>query len=106
VKAGGKQGNRLAQISDYVGSRRGTEDSKSVRIGSPVGQNEPREPSSFHAQPSEPLGNKNRISSMALERAVFAWSRNRTCMEAGSNTPTLALLVVGGDEKGSQFGGI
>jgi hypothetical protein len=40
-EAGGKQRNRLAEISDCIGNRRGTEDSKSVPLGSPVGQNEP-----------------------------------------------------------------
>jgi hypothetical protein len=40
MKAGGKQSNRLAGISDYVGSRMEMEDSKSVPIGSLVGQNE------------------------------------------------------------------
>jgi hypothetical protein len=33
MKAGYKQNNQLAEISDYIGSRRETEDSKSVPIG-------------------------------------------------------------------------
>jgi hypothetical protein len=40
VKVGGKQSNRLAGISDYKGNRKEIEDSKSVPVGSPMGQNE------------------------------------------------------------------
>jgi hypothetical protein len=43
---------------------------KSVPVGSPVGQNEPPVLIGSHTQPSEPIGNKNRITSMALEKAV------------------------------------
>jgi hypothetical protein len=40
MRAGGKQSNRLAEISVYIGNRMEIEDSKSVPIGPPVGQNE------------------------------------------------------------------
>jgi hypothetical protein len=48
------------------------EDSKSVPVGSSVGQNEPPAPIGCHTQPSEPIGDKNRVISMALKRAVCA----------------------------------
>jgi hypothetical protein len=48
------------------------EDSKSVLVGSPVRQNEPSVPIGPRTQPSEPIGDKNRITSMALKRAVYA----------------------------------
>jgi hypothetical protein len=38
------------------------EDSKSVPTGSPVGRNEPPVPIGSHTQPSEPIGDKNRIN--------------------------------------------
>jgi hypothetical protein len=38
MKAGGKQGNRLAGISDYIGNRKEMEDSKLVLTGLPIGQ--------------------------------------------------------------------
>jgi hypothetical protein len=41
--------------------------SKSVPVGSPVGRNEPPVPIGFQTQPSEPIGDKNRITSLALE---------------------------------------
>jgi hypothetical protein len=63
---------QLAEISDYIGNRREMDDSKPVPIGSPVGQNEPPVPISSHTQPSEPIGDKNRITSMALKRAGCA----------------------------------
>jgi hypothetical protein len=44
--------------------------SKSVPVGSPVGQNEPPVPIGSHTQPSEPIGDKNRITSMTIKRAV------------------------------------
>jgi hypothetical protein len=40
VKAGGKQSSRRGEVSEYIGKRIQMEDSKSVPIGSPVGQNE------------------------------------------------------------------
>jgi hypothetical protein len=40
MKTGGKQGNRLARISDYTGNRKEMEEQNSVPIGLPVGQNE------------------------------------------------------------------
>jgi hypothetical protein len=48
------------------------EDSESGPIGSPVGQNEPPVPIGSQTQPSEPIGDKNRITSLALKRAVCA----------------------------------
>jgi hypothetical protein len=56
---------------DYTGRRKGMEDRKSVLIGSPVEQKEPPVPIGSHTQPSEPIGDKNRITSLALKRAVF-----------------------------------
>jgi hypothetical protein len=38
------------------------ENSKSVPVGSPVGQNEPPVPIGSQTQPSEPIGDKNRIT--------------------------------------------
>lgn len=38
----------VCDISDFVGSRRGMEDSKSVLIGSHIGQNEPPVPIGSH----------------------------------------------------------
>jgi hypothetical protein len=66
VKASGKQNNQFAEISEYVENRREIEDSKSVPVGSLVGQNETLEPIGSHTQPSEPIGDKNRITSMTL----------------------------------------
>jgi hypothetical protein len=57
----------FAEISDYI-RRTEVGDSKSVPVGSPVGQKEPPVPIGSHAQPSEPIGDKNRIISMALKR--------------------------------------
>jgi hypothetical protein len=48
------------------------EDSKSVAVGSLVGQNEPPVPIDCHTQPSEPMGDKNRITTMALKSADCA----------------------------------
>jgi hypothetical protein len=71
VKAGGNQSNLLLKISDYVGRRRETEDSKSVPIGSPVGQNEPPAAIGGQIQRSEPIGDKNWIISMVLRRPFY-----------------------------------
>jgi hypothetical protein len=65
-EAGGKHSNRLAAISDYVGKKREMEHSKSVPAGLPVGQ------IGSHKQPSEPIGDKNRITNMALKRTGSA----------------------------------
>jgi hypothetical protein len=51
------------------------EDSKSVFVGSPVGQNEPPVPIGSQTQPGEPIGDKNRITSRAMKRAVCAGLR-------------------------------
>jgi hypothetical protein len=40
MKAGGKQSNLLARISNYIGKRREMEKQNSVPVGSPIGQNE------------------------------------------------------------------
>jgi hypothetical protein len=50
VKAGGKQSNCLAEISDYIKKRREVEDSKSVPIGLPIGRNELQVPIGFQKQ--------------------------------------------------------
>jgi hypothetical protein len=47
-------------------------ENKSVLVGSPVAQNEPPAPIGSHTQPSEPIGDENRIASLALNRAVCA----------------------------------
>jgi hypothetical protein len=62
-KACGKQGNRLEEISDYIGTRREMEDNNSVPVDSPVGQNEPPVPIGSHTKQSEPIGDKDRITS-------------------------------------------
>jgi hypothetical protein len=94
VKAGGKQGNRLVDVSDFIGNRLEMEDSKTVPVGSPVERTKPSVPIGCHTQPSEPIGDKNRITSMALKRAVCAspgkdrgevvrvwWAENREVWE-------------------------
>jgi hypothetical protein len=48
------------------------EDANSIPVGSPVGQNEPPVPIGSHTQPSEPIGDRNRIASLAVKKAVFA----------------------------------
>jgi hypothetical protein len=63
VKAGGKERNRISEISDCIGKMKEMEDRKSVPIGSPLGQNEQPVPI------GEPIGDKNRITSLALKRA-------------------------------------
>jgi hypothetical protein len=68
VKAGGKQINQLAEILDYIGNRREMEDRKSVPVGFPVGQNELPVPTGCQAQPSKPIGDKNRITSLCLSQ--------------------------------------
>jgi hypothetical protein len=72
VKSSGKQSNQLTEISDYIGNRKEMEDSKSVLVGSPIGQNEPPVPSGSQTQPREPIGDKNRIASRVLKRAICA----------------------------------
>jgi hypothetical protein len=99
VKAGGKQNSRLAEISDYIGSRREMEDSKSVPVGSLLGQNELQVPTGSHIQPNEPIGGKKRITSRALKTAVCAgigrdrgevvrgrWAENRGVLERRRDT--------------------
>jgi hypothetical protein len=70
MKAGSKQRKRLAESSGYVGNRREMEGRKLVPVGSPVGQNDPPVPIGSRTQPSEPIGEENKITSMALKRAV------------------------------------
>jgi hypothetical protein len=72
LKAGDKQSNRLIEISVDVGIRREMEDSKSVPFSLLVGKNEPPVRIGSHTQPIEPIGEKNRITRMALERAGYA----------------------------------
>jgi hypothetical protein len=64
--------NRLARIYDYVENRREIEEQNPIPIGSPVGQNELPLPTGSQTQPSEPIGDKNRITNMALKRARCA----------------------------------
>jgi hypothetical protein len=47
-------------------------DSNSVPVGLPIGQNEPSVPIGSHIQPSEPIEDKKRITSVALIRADCA----------------------------------
>jgi hypothetical protein len=57
VLVGGKQGNRVAGISDYVGNRREMEERNSVAVGSPIGQNETANTHWFpHDHPGPPSG--------------------------------------------------
>jgi hypothetical protein len=62
MKASDKQSNWLAEILDRVGNKRELEDSKSVPVGLPVGQNEPPVPIGCHTQPGEQTGGKNRMT--------------------------------------------
>jgi hypothetical protein len=66
VKAVGKQSNRLSEISEYVGSKKEVED-KSVPPASPVGHNKLPVPIGCHTQPSEAMGDKNRINALTLK---------------------------------------
>jgi hypothetical protein len=65
------------------------EDSKSVPVGSPVGQNEPPVPIGSHIQPSEPIRDKNRITRMALKRAGGAGvgKEGRSCKGVKGREP-------------------
>jgi hypothetical protein len=47
-------------------------DSKSVPVGSTVGRNEPPVPIGSQIQPSEPTGDKNRVTNTAIKRAGCA----------------------------------
>jgi hypothetical protein len=58
------------RASDYIGNTREMENSKSVPIGSPVARNEPPVSIGSQTQPSEPLRDKNWITSMALKKAI------------------------------------
>jgi hypothetical protein len=57
---------------DYVGNKREMLTSKSVLIVLPIGQNEPPVPIGSPTQRNKPIGDKNRITSMALKRASCA----------------------------------
>jgi hypothetical protein len=70
------------------------EDSKLVPVGSPVGQTEPPLLIGPQTQSSEPIGDKNRITTIALKRAGCAgrekdkgevirvwWAENRKVWE-------------------------
>jgi hypothetical protein len=52
-EAGRKRCSHIAEISDYTGNRREMQDSKSVPIGCPIGQNEPPAPIGCPTQPSD-----------------------------------------------------
>jgi hypothetical protein len=54
-----------------IGNRK-MENGKSIPVGSPIGQNEPPVPIGSQIQPSERIGDKNRIISMAVKRAGLA----------------------------------
>jgi hypothetical protein len=83
------------------------EDSKSVPVGSRVGQNEMPVPTGSRTQPSEPTGGKNRITNMALKRPVYAgvgremgevarvcWTENRGVVCLGTKVQrSLAVLI-------------
>jgi hypothetical protein len=62
MKAGGKQSNR----------QRDTEESELVPVGLHVGQNEPPVPIGSQIQLSEPIGDKEKITSRALKMTVCA----------------------------------
>jgi hypothetical protein len=55
-----------------LGGGGGMEDSKSVPVDLPLGLNEPTVPTGSRTQQSEPIGDKNRITCMALKRARCA----------------------------------
>jgi hypothetical protein len=77
VKAGGKENNRLAEISDYVGNRREMEDRKSVPIGSPVGQNEPPVPH-WLSHTTEPTNRRQEQDNQhGPEKGRLCWCRKR-----------------------------
>jgi hypothetical protein len=68
----------LPKILDCIGNRREMMQDKSVPVGPPIGQNEPigmqAQLASSHwlsTQLSEPMGDKTRITIVALKRAVF-----------------------------------
>jgi hypothetical protein len=64
----------LAEISDYTGNRKETEDSKSVPVGC---QNEPPVAIGPQTQPSEPIGERNRIRSLDPEKVRLCWSMEK-----------------------------
>jgi hypothetical protein len=67
-------------------SERGGE---SVPIGSPVGRNGPRVPIGCHAQLSDPVGDKYRISSTGLEGA--------RCSGLGKDTEEVVRMRLAGN---------
>jgi hypothetical protein len=56
-----------------VANRREMQTRKSVPFGSPVRQNEPPVPIGYPTQPREAIGDKTRITSVALGRAGLCW---------------------------------
>jgi hypothetical protein len=83
--------------------------SKSVPVGSPVGQNEPPVPNGSHTQPSEPIGDKNRVCSLCAslgkdsgEVVRLWWAENRgmwvrssvNCLYEGTNSALSGLTSV------------
>jgi hypothetical protein len=71
-EAGSKQSKWPAKISGYVGNRWGLQASKSVPLGSPVGQNESPVPIGSPTQPCKPIRERNMINSIALKWASSA----------------------------------
>jgi hypothetical protein len=91
MKAGGKQSNRFDEMYDYIGNRRDRRQQDPVN--SLVGQNEPPVRIGSDTQPSEPIGYKTRMTSIALKRAgcagvgkerkklcVMGWKPGTSCM--------------------------
>jgi hypothetical protein len=67
VKQVAKNSNGLAEMLDYIRNRRETQD-KSALVVSPIGQNKPPDTISSTTQPSEPIREKNTITTLALKR--------------------------------------
>jgi hypothetical protein len=67
VKAVGKQSNRLAEMS---GNKKEMENNKSVTAASPIGHSKPPVPIDSHTEPSESIGDKNRITDLILKMEV------------------------------------
>jgi hypothetical protein len=67
-----QSGSNRKKRERVIGNMREMEDSKSILAGSPVAHNEPPVPIGSQTQPSEPIGDKNRIISPALKSAGYA----------------------------------
>jgi hypothetical protein len=71
-EADSKQSNGLAEILNYMESRWEMQASKLIPIVSPVGQNKLPFPIVSPTQLNDPIGDKNRITSMVFKKAGCA----------------------------------